>query len=90
MQVKKKKEYETPYLYCTDKKGKLKFKAFLYEDGGGEYQLWENNEVYDCESSGDIGDWIKKVQHAKKMFTALEHFLLDLEEVYKTADFKNK
>lgn len=76
-------------LTCTTKKGKFTFKADVFKNGEGKCELYYGAEREFVET-GSIKSWLKQAKEMQKIYSALELFLIELQEVHQKAKQEKK
>lgn len=83
---KNKGKYGNAYTEYTGTKGKFKFKAQIYDDGSGEYELRYGRNVIDCREDATLKYWKEDLAFDKEKIQALEDFF----ELTQKVEDKNK
>jgi len=71
---KNKGKHDIAYTEYTGTKGKFKFKAHIYDDGSGFYELRHGRNVIDCREDATLKYWKKDLAFDKEKIQALEDF----------------
>jgi len=78
MKITKHKKFGTPYVRIKDSKGgHYFFKAEIFDDGGGFYEMKTRKNQLHCREDGNIDDWIEDVGEALDYLNLLKDFLED-------------
>jgi hypothetical protein len=72
-----------PFKRFTDSKGGLRFKAEIYEDGGGWYQLKDRYSTIECREDAKIEHWIDDLDNKIAELDRLRDFLKDVHYEFK-------
>jgi hypothetical protein len=86
------KRIKTPKCFpanrFTDTLGGLKFKAKIYKDNFGWYEMCNRGEQLECAESGKLEHWIDDVQDRISELQRLEEFLVEVNYQMKQPENK--